>query len=162
REEPAVLAVLPTQRERIVPRLPGLGGSLDPCDDTLQVIGMLDFRPVPALHLLEGQACVIEPALVVPRDVAERVTGPGELGDVVGDGPEAIFGLAQRDFSARTFNRFPSPLGRFLRQRDLLRRPRPWAARMDGESGDELAALPERNADIRANLNSRVRRTLGR
>ena len=64
--------------------------------DPLDVVGVVDLLPAPALHLLEGGAGVVEPALVVPEDPAGGVGHPGELGDVVGQGAEASFALPPR------------------------------------------------------------------
>ena len=66
-EEPAVLAVLAAQRERVFPRLARVARTLNALDHAIDVVGVLHLLPAPALHVLERQAGVVEPALCCTR-----------------------------------------------------------------------------------------------
>jgi hypothetical protein len=56
----------------------------DALDDTVDMVGMMNFLPSPALHLFERGAGIVVPTFVVPVDPARLVGGPGKLTDVVG------------------------------------------------------------------------------
>ncbi len=96
RQEPAIDAVAALQRESVLPHLTCRQAAVDLLHDAVGVIGMLQRRPAPLLGLVERQPRVVEPALVVPVDVARLVGHPGERGDVVGQRAEARFALALR------------------------------------------------------------------
>src|SRR6185503_19329040 len=56
-------------------------------------IGVLQLRPAPLLRLVKGQSRVVEPTLIIPVNVADLVSHPGEGGNVVGQRAEARFAL---------------------------------------------------------------------
>jgi hypothetical protein len=66
---------------------------LEPCVDgsTVDMLGVMNFLPSPALHLFERGAGIVVPALVVPVDPARLVGSPGELTDVIGKFAKASF-----------------------------------------------------------------------
>jgi hypothetical protein len=95
RQEPAVLPVLAAHGEGVLPGLAGLARALKARHDALQVVGMVDGAPAPALHLLESGAGEVVPALVVPEDPAVRPRHPGELRDAVGHCAKALLLVGQ-------------------------------------------------------------------
>ena len=117
REEPAVLPVAAAQGEGVFPGLAGFPGALDAFHHPVHMRGVVDGGPAPPLHLLEGGAGVVVPALVVPEDPARGVSHPGELRDVVGEDAEAFFALSQRRLGAGAFDGGPGTLGDLHEQR---------------------------------------------
>src|SRR6202012_5974992 len=96
RQEPAIAPVASAQRKGVLPGRAAGETTADEPDDALDMIGMGDFPPPPALHLGEGRAGVVVPAPVVPIDPAVGVRRPGELADVVGELGEARLAVLQR------------------------------------------------------------------
>src|SRR5258705_9557454 len=99
RKEPAIAAIPTAHGERILPWLAAFETLPDALDHTIDMIGMVDLLPAPALHLFKGRPGEVVPALVVPIDRAGFVCGPGELADVVGKLVEAELAFAQRCFT---------------------------------------------------------------
>src|SRR6185437_7087658 len=102
-KEPSILSVAPPQRERIFPWFPGVPGVLNPCDDAIHMIRMMNGFPPPTLHLLQRRARIIEPALVVPEDPTFGIGHPCELRNIVRHVAEPDFAFLQRPFVLLTF-----------------------------------------------------------
>ena len=85
-QKPAVLPVVPPQREGVFPGLPGLDGGQVPGIHAGCQGGVVHLHPAPALHGFQGRARVVVPLLVVPENVAGGVGHPGQLRNVVGEG----------------------------------------------------------------------------
>ena len=100
RQEPAVAAVAGTQLEGVLEHV--AAGSRLPraFDHPRHVLGVQHARPVRLQHRFGRHAGVVEPALVVPIDVAARIGRPGELRHVVGQGAEAFLAVLQGDVDA--------------------------------------------------------------
>ena len=96
REEPPIPASMAAQREGVLPGLAARDVPAELLGDARDVLGVVELLPAPTLHLLERRPGEFEPAPVVPEDVARLVGHPGELRDVVGEGPEQHLALAQR------------------------------------------------------------------
>ena len=64
------------------------------------MVRMVDARPTPTFHVLRGRAGEVEPALVVPVNVAGALRHPGELTDVVRKFAKAFFARAELFFDA--------------------------------------------------------------
>ena len=84
-----------------VPAFKALSNALD---DTVNVLGVVNFAPTPPLHLFQSCAGVVVPALVVPIYPAGVVGRPGELADVVGKFAEAQLAFAQRLLAGRYYS----------------------------------------------------------
>ncbi len=84
RQEPAEDPVGALQGKRILPRLAAGEGAAEARLDPIEVVGVVDGPPAPALHRLEGGAGVVVPALIVPDDRAVGLGDPGELGQRFG------------------------------------------------------------------------------
>ena len=86
----------------------------DPVNDPVDVVGVMDLLPAPALHLFQGCSRVVEPPAVVPEDPARFVGHPCELRDVVGEVAE--FGLAfpERLLELPAFGDLEGSTGRLL------------------------------------------------
>ena len=97
-QKPAVLPVVPPQREGVFPGLARGDARQVALVDAGHQLGVVHLLPAPALHFLQPGARVIVPLLVVPEDVARGLGHPGQLGHVVGQrgkvGPAAgqLFG----------------------------------------------------------------------
>jgi hypothetical protein len=63
-------------------------------DDALDMVGMVNFLPTPALHVFKSGAGIVVPAFVVPINPTLGVGGPGELADVVGELSKAHLAFA--------------------------------------------------------------------
>jgi hypothetical protein len=55
-------------------RLAGLKTLFDALDDTVDMLGVMNFLSSPALHLVERGAGVVVPAFVVPVDPARLLS----------------------------------------------------------------------------------------
>jgi hypothetical protein len=77
----------------VLPHFACSNAAIDLFHDAIDVIRALLPRPAPLLRLIERQSREVEPALVVPVDVAGLVGHPSEGGDVVGQCAEAGFAL---------------------------------------------------------------------
>ena len=60
------------------------------------MIWVQHLGPTPTFHIVECQACMVQPTLVVPRHVAELIANPRELPHVVGQHAETFFAFTQR------------------------------------------------------------------
>src|SRR5580704_534317 len=60
------------------------------------MVGMKHFLPAGASHLRQRSAGVIKPSLVVPEDPAFLVGHPGQLGNIIRQGTEALFTFTER------------------------------------------------------------------
>src|SRR5262245_27752321 len=94
RQKPAIVAIPPTQRKRILPRCAAFKTLFDALDDAINMVRVMDFLPAPTLHLFRGRSGVIVPAFVVPVDPAGMVRGPCKLADVIGKLAETTFACA--------------------------------------------------------------------
>src|SRR3984957_4190482 len=61
----------------------------------LHMVWVLNIFPTPARHLLKSGASVIEPSVVVPKDVALFIGHPSQLGNIIRKSAEALLTLAQ-------------------------------------------------------------------
>jgi hypothetical protein len=51
----------------------------DPLYNPVDMIRVVDFRPSPALHLIQSRTRELVPAPVEPKDRTGRIRHPGEL-----------------------------------------------------------------------------------
>ncbi len=93
--EPAVGAVLRLEAILDLVAAAGLDRLVPAIEAALQVIGMQDNLPAPVPAFLEGEAGVLEPALVEVLDAAVGLGGPDHLGHGVGEEGVAVESLAQ-------------------------------------------------------------------
>src|SRR5438094_8696449 len=95
----------------------------DPFDNPVNMLRVVDFRPSPALHLIESCARELVPAPVEPEDRTVRIRHPGELRNVIRERAEEL--LARKERYIRLLSRHgASPLRACARsgERDL----QPW------------------------------------
>ena len=97
-QEPAVLAVVPAQREGVLPGLSSPDGAEEAVGGAVDMVGVVDDAPVPAFRLARLCAGEVVPALIVPVDRAAGVGHPGQLRDQVGEAAELLLVLAQQSF----------------------------------------------------------------
>ena len=90
RQEPAPHAVVPAQRERVLPLLARLEAMGEPGHDPVDLRRVVHPLPAPALHLVEVEAGVLHPALVIPVDRPVRGGEPAELRQLVGERHEVV------------------------------------------------------------------------
>src|SRR5579863_4117295 len=108
RKEPAVAAICATQRKCVFPGRSAFKTFSEFSHDTVDMVGVVNLAPTPALHVLESGPGIVEPALVEPVCPAGAIGGPGELADVVGELMESGFAFGERRVR-------PLALGNFLR-----------------------------------------------
>ena len=96
RQKPSVVAILAPERKRVLPWGAGFEALPNAFNDAIDMVGMVDFLPAPALHVFEGHSRVVEPTLVVPVNPALSVGRPGKLTDVVRKFAKARLAFAQR------------------------------------------------------------------
>src|SRR5262245_12270613 len=101
REKPTVVAIAPTERKYIFPRLVALEAFSDVPENAFEMIGVVQFLPTKALHLFERGPGILIPPLVVPFSPAFRVRCPGKLADVVGEFAKSCFAFSQRMLAGR-------------------------------------------------------------
>src|SRR5579871_738195 len=75
-QEPAVVAILATQGERVLPRRAAFETVSDALDDPIYMIRVMDLLPAPTLHLWERCPGIFIPTLVVPVDPALSIRCP--------------------------------------------------------------------------------------
>src|SRR5262249_55320744 len=77
REEPAITAVLPSNRKRSFPFFAGGPAILNAFVQTADMFWVVHSSPSLTLHLLEGGPCVVVPPLVKPKSGPIRMCHPG-------------------------------------------------------------------------------------
>src|SRR5581483_2391882 len=94
-KKPAVLPIVSTERKCILPRLAAFKVAQEFFLHPLEMVWMMDCLPTPALHLFQGGAGIVEPALIIPKNPTIRVRHPGQLRNIFSERPKAGFAFLQ-------------------------------------------------------------------
>src|SRR4029077_362261 len=94
-KKPAVAPALAAELEGVLPDRAGFKAAPELVDNAGDMVGVENLLPAVALHFLRIGAGVLEPAAVVPRDPADLVRHPDELGNVVGQRAEPLLTFAR-------------------------------------------------------------------
>ena len=79
RKKPAIFAVRAAYQERVFPDDARFDAVLEVLRHPIDFIRVLDTFPAPALHVTKIRVRVIEPPLIIPKDIALGVHDPRQL-----------------------------------------------------------------------------------